>query len=204
QLINLWNSYKSIQKEDLNQINAEYQSNLADYQFYKSKIADGSFNLDDYTNVLYKTDGKQGGYLCNFLERTTSRVFGSSKPGNATNFEVKLNKDAQTYTIREKLSSKTEVGNIDKDQATIFFNDRIKPILTTIINTDSIDSNIAFIETLGRSYTAKQVLRKLLVISRPFNFINIYSDDVISDLYEEFIGADHSTNLEKNEALTSL
>src|SRR5690606_18947926 len=141
QLINLWNSYKSIQKEDLNQINAEYQSNLADYQFYKSKIADGSFNLDDYTNVLYKTDGKQGGYLCNFLERTTSRVFGSSKPGNATNFEVKLNKDAQTYTIREKLSSKTEVGNIDKDQATIFFNDRIKPILTTIINTDSIDSN---------------------------------------------------------------
>ncbi|WP_179348752.1 McrB family protein [Winogradskyella pacifica] len=204
QLINLWDSYKSIQKEDLNQIEAEYQDNIIDYQFYKSKIEDGSFGLDDYTNVLYKTDGKQGGYLCNFLERTTSHVFGSSKPGNATNFEVKLNKDGQTYTIREELISRTDVGNINKVQATTFFNDKIKPILNTIIKSQNLDETISYIENLGSAYTAKQVLRKLLVIAHPFNFINIYSDDVVNDLYEEFICSNHVSNLEKNEALTTL
>ncbi|RBW57588.1 restriction endonuclease [Tenacibaculum sp. E3R01] len=203
ELVNLWNSYKSIQKEDLDQIDKEYQNITTDFNFYKNKIDNSSFSLDDYTNVLYKTDGKQGGYLCNFLERTTRRVFGSSKPGNATNFEVKLNKDGHTYTIKQHLQRGEKEGNVDKDIASTFFNDTIKDIFSTIVSNDNVESKIEFIETLGH-YSARQVLRKLLVIAHPFNFINIYSDDVINELYEEFIGGNHNSNLEKNEALTNL
>src|SRR5690606_10514606 len=115
ELINLWNSYKSSSKEDLNQVEAEYQSIITDFNFYKNKIEDGSFGLDDYTNVLSNTGSNQGGYLCNFLERTTRRVFGSSKPGNAINFEVKLNKDGHTYTIKQHLQRGEKEGNLDKE-----------------------------------------------------------------------------------------
>ena len=45
-----------------------------------------------------------GGYLCNFLERTTKTVFGSSKPaGSALAFGVKKKEDG-TYAIGKNIA----------------------------------------------------------------------------------------------------
>ncbi|MFX4831477.1 restriction endonuclease, partial [Acinetobacter baumannii] len=86
-------------------------------------------SLDDYTNILgSSTATMPGGYLCNFLERTTRIALGSSKPGTAFNFEVKLNDDNSTYHIKS-----TSKPNASRQDAEIYFNNNIKGLLKSIV-----------------------------------------------------------------------
>src|SRR5690606_20054741 len=95
QIKSLWDKFKNETKEEDKKFNNKEIDNLiTQWKQYKDKIVNNTLTLDDYTNTLGNpTAIMPGGYLCNFLERTTRTVLGSSKPGNAENFEVKLNND---------------------------------------------------------------------------------------------------------------
>src|SRR3546814_20985067 len=99
------------------------------------------------------------GYLCNFLERKTRTVLGSSKPGNAENFEVKLNNDNLTYFIKSQKKQ-----NATRQEAETYFNDNIKNLLKSIVSALDPLEKIRLVEETG--YSAKQILMKLAVLNK--------------------------------------
>lgn len=76
----LWNKFKSETKEaERKSNNGEVEETTLEWKLYKDKILNDTLSLDDYTNILgNSTATMPGGYLCNFLERTTKSA-GSSK-----------------------------------------------------------------------------------------------------------------------------
>ncbi|WP_417942196.1 McrB family protein [Flavobacterium sp. RS13.1] len=176
---------------------------LDEWKKYASKIKDNSFSIDDYTNRLNSDNAQMpGGYLCNFLERTTSTFFGSSKPGNANNFEIKLNFDGETYTIRKELKHGEKENRNDKSKASILFDDTIKKLFQDIVNTGDPTEKIPLVET--SEYTSKQILRKMAVLDNTTDFLFIYSDSVIDFLHNEFVNSDEQTNLGKNYEIRTI
>ena len=181
----LWNKFKSETKEEEKKFNNdEVEKLISAWKSYKDKILNDTLNLDDYTNILgSSTATMPGGYLCNFLERTTRTVLGSSKPGTAFNFEVKLNDDNSTYHI--KSASKP---NATRQEAEIYFNNNIKGLLKSIVSKTAPLEKIHLIE--NSNYSAKQVLMKLAVLDNLSDFLYIYSTQWLEELYKEFIDSD--------------
>jgi 5-methylcytosine-specific restriction protein B len=188
----LWNKFKSetpLTEEKF--IEKEYNSLLANWEIYKDKIKTNTLTVEDYTNRINNHDlTMPGGYLCNFLERTTKTVFGSSKPaGSALAFGVKLNEDS-TYSIGKKISNATFESANDE------FEKKIKPLILNIVNcSDPVLKPSHFEDS---DYQAKQILRKLAVLDNLYDFIYIYSDPVIDALHNEFLDSEISSNLGKN------
>lgn len=193
----LWKQFKDEYTEsDRNEIQKAVDELQAQWATYREKIMDGSLSIDDYTNRKYSGDAiMPGGYLCNFLERTTRVIYGSSKPGNANNFMVKLNEDGETYTIKKELGRSEKQTNHSKDQATEIFNQSIKPLLFSIVSSSDADKIIQIIES--SDYHAKQVLRKAAVLSIHHLFLSIYSDEAINNLHSEFVVSDEASNIGK-------
>jgi 5-methylcytosine-specific restriction enzyme B len=191
---NLWLKFKeSYSSEQIRTINKDNASLLESWEQYKSKIIDGSLSIDDYTNRLHNESATMpGGYLCNFLERSTRSIFGSSKPGTAINFGVKLNDD-DTYTIGKSNP------DASREEAETEFNNIIKPLISSIVNSNDITEKITLVENSG--YAAKQILRKMAVLDEVNSFVYIYSDDWIDTLYNMFIEGDETTNFGKNHAI---
>lgn len=189
----LWNKFKSETKEDEKKFNNdEVERLISEWKSYKDKILNDTLSLDDYTNILgSSTATMPGGYLCNFLERTTRIVLGSSKPGTAFNFEVKLNDDNSTYYI--KSASKP---NATRQEAEIYFNDNIKGLLKSIVSKTDPLEKIRLIE--NSNYSAKQVLMKLAVLDNLSDFLYIYSTQWLEELYNEFIDSDAEEAFRKN------
>jgi len=189
----LWNKFKSETKEDEKKFNNdEVERLISEWKSYKDKILNDTLSLDDYTNILGSyTATMPGGYLCNFLERTTRIVLGSSKPGTAFNFEVKLNDDNSTYYI--KSASKP---NATRQDAEIYFNDNIKGLLKGIVSKTDPLEKIRLIE--NSNYSAKQVLMKLAVLDNLSDFLYIYSTQWLEELYNEFIDSDAEEAFRKN------
>ena len=189
----LWNKFKSETKEEEKKFNNdEVEKIISEWKSYKDKILNDTLSLDDYTNILgSSTATMPGGYLCNFLERTTRIVLGSSKPGTAFNFEVKLNDDNSTYYI--KSASKP---NATRQDAEIYFNDNIKGLLKSIISKTDPLEKIRLIE--NSNYSAKQVLMKLAVLDNLSDFLYIYSTQWLEELYNEFIDSDAEEAFRKN------
>lgn len=189
----LWNKFKSETKEDEKKFNNdEVERLISEWKSYKDKILNDTLILDDYTNILgSSTATMPGGYLCNFLERTTRIVLGSSKPGTAFNFEVKLNDDNSTYYI--KSASKP---NATRQDAEIYFNDNIKGLLKSIVSKTDPLEKIRLIE--NSNYSAKQVLMKLAVLDNLSDFLYIYSTQWLEELYNEFIDSDAEEAFRKN------
>jgi len=75
----LWVKYKlETKEENKNANNREIETLITQWNQYKEKITKDTLELDDYTNTLGSaTATMPGGYLCNFLERTTRTVLGS-------------------------------------------------------------------------------------------------------------------------------
>ncbi len=193
QIKELWDKFKSETKEeDKNFNNQEIDSLIAQWKQYKDKIVNDTLTLDDYTNTLgSSTATMPGGYLCNFLERTTRIVLGSSKPGTAFNFEVKLNDDNSTYYIKS-----TNKSNATRQEAETYFNDNIKGLLKNIVlKTDPLEK-IRLVE--NANYSAKQVLMKLAVLDNLSDFLYIYSSYWLEELYNEFIDSDTEGIFTKN------
>lgn len=178
----LWEKYKlQIKAEDKKANEDEIEKLLESWKGYKEKIINDSLILDDYTNRLGRDSAYMpGGYLCNFLERTTRRVLGSSKPGSALNFEVKLNSDNSSYHIK-KLSKKP----VSNDVATDYFNNNIKGMLKEIVVAKDVLTKIRKVEEA--SYSAKQVLMKMAVLDNLSDFIYIYAEEPLGNLYNIFI-----------------
>jgi len=197
QLKLLWINYKeSNKKNEFKKI--EFENILKEWAIYRSKILDDTLELNDYTNTLSNLSGSSnlpGGYLCNFLERDTRKLFGSSKPGNAFNFGVKLNSDNETYTIGKNNT------NVTKNEANVIFNNDINPLLKNIIKESSLNEKIKLVEENDSKIRAKQLLRKLVVLDCSMDFIYIYSDEVIDVLYDKLIGMDEQINLAKNKSI---
>lgn len=189
----LWNKFKNETKEEDKKFNnQEIDSLIAQWRQYKDKIVNDTLALDDYTNTLgSSTATMPGGYLCNFLERTTKTVLGSSKPGNAENFEVKLNNDNQTYFIKSQ-----KKPNANRQEAETYFNENIKNLLKNIVSTSDTLEKIRLVEET--SYSAKQVLMKLAVLDNLSDFLYIYSSYWLEELYSEFIDSDTEGIFTKN------
>lgn len=187
----LWEKYKNdVSNTEKKFVENEFNSLLADWKSYRSKIDNNTLELEDYTNRVNNPEATMpGGYLCNFLERTTRTVFGSSKPGTANNFGVKLNEN-NTYAIGD------DIPETSKEEAATFYNNDIKGLIKTISETKDILSKVNEVE--NSNYTAKQILRKLAVLDNLYDFIYIYSDPIIDTLHNELLNSETSSNLGKN------
>lgn len=192
----LWKRFKSnYTAKDLKKISIKIEKLQNDWSHYRTKIINDSLSLDEYTNRL-ENNSERGGYLCNFLERSTREIYGSSKPGNATNFEIKLNSDGETYTFRDGITRSEKENYHPKDEAVDRFNSTIKPTLKNIVTKSSAIEKIEAIES--SNYAAKQILRKMAVLDSTNDYLNIYSDDAINTLHNDFLESETSTNLGKN------
>ncbi|HDY8048326.1 TPA: AAA family ATPase [Vibrio vulnificus] len=198
EIILLWDKFKQDKQSELVFIAREQKQLSADLKVYVDKLQQQTFTLTEYTNrKMSDKDQVPGGYLCNFLERTTKGIYGSSKPGNATNFEVKLNSDGETYTIRKNLKKTSAAQTEDsKEDADRYFQAHILPIFEAIVSDKALAEKMDHID--HAEYAAKQILRKLIAIHNPYHFVFIYSDSVIDDLYDEFVNSDATSNLRKN------
>lgn len=203
---NMWVKFKEPYYNDQQKnisIRNDIEGLLENWKQYKSKIQNETLSIDDYTNRLNKDiEQMPGGYLCNFLERTTSPFFGSSKPGNANNFEIKLNSDSETYTIRKDLKHGEKENKNDKVKAIVLFDDTIKKLLKNISNAKEPIDKVPLVE--NSDFASKQVLRKLAVLDSTNDFLFIYSDSIIDALYNEFINSEESANLGKNYEVRSV
>ena len=170
---------------------------LAQWGEYKGKILDDSLSLVEYTNRK-GLDGATlpGGYLCNFLERTTKTKFGSSKPGNANNFEVKLNEDGETYTLRNQLKKGDRENKNSFDFANEYYQKDIKPLLKNIVECSEASGKSSIVES--SNFPAKQILRKLAVLDHMNDFLFIYSGDTIDALHADILTSEEQSNLQKN------
>lgn len=196
----LWQVFKSnYSNKDLNKLSKQIEDLQNDWRYYRDKIVNGTLSLEDYTNRL-ENNKEYGGYLCNFLERTTSEIYGSSKPGNASNFEIKLNDDNETYTFNENLKrGDGKINYNSKEDAVEKFNTTLKPLLKSTVNGGSAIEKVEVIE--NANYAAKQILRKMAVLDNTIDFLYIYSDDIINTLHKEFVQTDTLTNLGKNHEI---
>lgn len=186
----LWDKFKKDTKE--RQRCEGIDELFEQWKQYKDKIVNDTLTLDDYTNTLGNSTAiMPGGYLCNFLERTTRKNLGSSKPGNANNFEVKLNNDNETYFIKS-----TNKANADKQEAETYFDDNIKPLLNNIVSASAPLKKINLIE--NANYSAKQLLMKLAVLENLADILQIYKEESIEELYNEFIDDDTESVYTKN------
>jgi len=195
----LWEKFKSETKtEDKDFNNKEIETLIAQWNQYKDKITNGTLGLDDYTNTLGSASATMpGGYLCNFLERTTKTVLGSSKPGTAFNFEVKLNNDNASYYILKQSKQ-----NALREEAESYFNDNIKGLLKSIVLEIDPLKKIRLVEEAD--YSAKQILMKLAVLDNLNDFLYIYSDQVINSLYDKFIDGDELSLFAKSNQICTL
>ncbi len=173
QIKTLWDKFKKDTKEQ--QRCEGFDELLEQWNQYRDKITNNTLTLDEYTNTLSNSTATMpGGYLCNFLERTTRNNLGSSKPGNANNFEVKLNEDNQTYYIKSQKKT-----NANRQEAEAFFNEKIKPLLTKIVSASAPLDKIHLIE--DANYSAKQILMKLAVLENLTDILQIYKEESIED-----------------------
>ncbi len=181
----LWRKFKSGISEESKRADAEELETLINqWKQYRDKIIADTLSLDDYTNILSnETAAMPGGYLCNFLERTTKTVFGSSKPGTAINFGVKLNDDNSSYYIKTE-NKKTA----SKEEAEAYFNEHIKGLLKSIVEED--DALAKSVKVRSANYSAKQILMKMAVLDNPKDFLYMYSNESIEKLHCEFLEGD--------------
>jgi len=176
------------------------------WKYFRNKIISGTFSLEDFANTLPniqdRTIVEKGGYLMNFLERTSSKSYGSSKPGNAFNYGIKMNNDNTTYTL---VTNREE--EVDYTTALAAFNDNIKPLLHGLLINElgsetSIEQKIKIIESEGNYIPATQLLRKIAALEHPSELMPIYQDSTIDKLYKRFCEDQTATsNLGKNYAV---
>jgi len=199
QIRDLWKKFRTDTTEEENALNRSRLRDLIDqWNQYKDKIVNDTLTLDDYTNILGNDSAKMpGGYLCNFLERTTRESLGSSKPGTAHNFGVKLNDDNSTYYIK---NLKKEQAS--REEAENYFQEHIKQLLLNIVSTTEPFEKIRLINE--SNYSAKQILMKLAVLDNLNDFLYIYSREWLESLYDEFIGGDEDELFAKSYQLCSV
>lgn len=193
----LWTNFKLEKENEIKETESEVESLRNDWQKYRGKITDGTLSLDDYTNRVNNQNATMpGGYLCNFLERTTAYTFGYSRPGSANQFGVKLNRDNKTYYIKR---TKKGGENLEAkaDEAKVYFDEDIKGLLKSIVSENDPQKKAKIID--NANYSAKQILMKMAVLDNFYDFIRIYKDSSINFLHNELVNGDNNIGIcEKN------
>jgi 5-methylcytosine-specific restriction protein B len=183
------------EKEDEGKIEQVHEA----WYYWKNRILADNFELDDFANTISNVSNpdaiKHGFYLMNFLERTSAEIYGSAKPGNAFNYGIKMNSDNKTYTI---FTNKEEPVN--KEKATLVFNQEIKPWLKNLLKAE-LSEQIKMVEKGHSLIRANQLLRKIVILEHPGNFLVIYRDETINQAYLKLINGEDKTYFEKNCAL---
>ena len=176
------------------------------WQYFRDKIVNDTFTLEDFANTIPNIQDPsiidKGGYLMNFLERTSSKSYGSSKPGNAFNYGIKMNNDNTTYTL-----ATNREGEVDHATASAAFDLNFKPFLNRILinedgNQTTIEQKIHAIESGDNYIPATQLLRKIAALEHPNDLMPIYQDSTIDKLFKMFCdNEDATTNLGKNYSI---
>ncbi|MBX2952046.1 MAG: AAA family ATPase [Leadbetterella sp.] len=184
----LWKTFKNgVNEKEKESLKKKIEELIGNWEEYRHKIENDTFELEDYTNTKDNaTKGLPGGYLCNFLERTTREILGSSKPGFAKNFEVKRNNDnTGTYHIEKENNPKATY-----EEAKHFFAEKIKGLIKDIVTETDVEKKANIVDRIVNrgDYAAKQILMKLAVLDNWSDFIFIYSEPWIEELYEDFFG----------------
>ncbi|WP_312820507.1 McrB family protein [Kaistella carnis] len=196
QLLLLYKTFSTkYNAKDLVDLNNDSVKIINEFQIYLDKIKKNNFILDDYTNRKLNDTGLPGSYLCNFLERRSREQFGSSKPaGSALSFGIKADLNADSFTINS-VDPKNDNKNNRVDAEKEF--DKYKMFFKNVVNESDVYQQMKMIEECD-FISAKQILRKFLVLSHPFDFIYAYNDK-LDDLYEYIFGDDQSlTKIEKS------
>lgn len=176
--------YLSYTEEEKEGLLLETNEILKDFDFYINKIRNGTFELDDYTNRQANNTGYPGGYLCDFLERTTRELFGSSKPaGTALSFGIKADSYLDSFTIYG-VDSKNHNKN-NREEAEEEFK-KYALFFKEVVDEKDVFKQMQLIEECD-FIIAKQILRKFLVLLYPLEFIHIYNDS-LDFLHEYFFG----------------
>jgi hypothetical protein len=190
-------------------INTGLKSEIKDsWKYYVSKIENDQFSLSDFASKVNE-ESEHGGYLMNFLERTTSKIYGSSKPGSANYYGIKLNDsadDKDTYYIDPIKGSKEKKEAVDLKEATEVFNRDVLPFLKALISAKTLKETINVLENkdeespiFNSRIKAKQLLTKIVVLKFPKQLLSIYLNPTIDTIHEIFCETNSKANsLEKN------
>lgn len=175
----LWQDFnENYDKNKRQQLKKEKEEIDAKWLTYRNEITEGNFKLEKYTNR------KPENYLCHFLEIDSSRIYGSSRPGNANNFMIKMNEDKNTYTFFTDVANGKSTIERSREEAEVLFAKEIKPIFLKLIEAKNAEEISALIA--DSDYNAKYILLKIQALENSNDFIYIYSDDNIESLYDEF------------------
>jgi len=145
------------------------------------------FNLDDFANTKENISSspeklENGYYIMNFLERGC-RVYGSSKPGEASNYGIKMNPDKTTYDTSDEYQK-----NLNRTEAEQVFNTQIKEWFVKFVKSATIDEKIQLInEEKPPLIKANQLLRKMVVLECPSDLLGIYQEDTIDRACQYFV-----------------
>lgn len=176
----------------------------AGWKCYKNKIINETLTLENYANRVDRADMKalHGGYLCNFLERTSSSIYGSSKPGTAFGFGIVASEKDGQYNLMDE---GRKVENCDRTKVETQFN-KIKSQIKSLVDVSSAEECTNKIPDTGNTpITGTQILGKICVLNFPDKFLAIYAIETIDQLYKIFLPDqdDNLSNLSKNLKLAT-
>lgn len=193
--------------EQFNDLNKDTSFVDAAWQYWRNRILSDEFNLYDFANTVERViDVKiksYGSYLMNFLERTSKDCYGSSKPGTAINYGIKMNDDNTSYTVYVSGSRSGKI--VQQDEAILIFNTNIAPYLKSLVGDKrTFEEKVRIVQNGHDLIKASQLLTKIIVLEHTTELLSIYQDEPIERAYNYFIGESHGKKyFEKNIELVN-
>lgn len=148
---------------------------------YKSKVLDKTLKLSEYTNRVNSVE-RECSYLCQFLERDSSKYFAAAKPGNANNYGIKMNNDG-TYYCSKKITDNKELLSVNENEANKFFPiilDNLYKIFEEPITDENIKEKSKIFDKL--ILPGKLVL-KMVAMNNNGKFLYTYKTEVLRSIY---------------------
>jgi hypothetical protein len=172
------------------------------WSYWKGRILSDDFSIDDFANKKELVQDPYvksiGAYIMNFLERETN-IYGSSRPGNALQYGIKMNSDGRTYTVYDP--GRRAGKHCDKAAAENEFNEKIRPWLRRFIETGAIDEKAGMIAEGNALIKANQLLWKIAALEHPGELLLIYQLGAIERAYAYFVHGSENDYFARNRAL---
>ena len=118
------------------------------------------------------------------MEHKTSKIYGSSRAGNAQYFGIKKNDDEDTYYISKKVNNGEEQLKATDEEAKDNFLNIIKNLQSIAEKIEDTDNNDNIFKAVEEKniITSKVMLRKIVAMNNAGKFLYIYSDGMIDVL----------------------
>lgn|GEM_PF-5691632 len=179
-LVDDWEKFEYFQ-----QINSEEIENIwSCFKSYKSKILKETLQLNEYTNIVKNTNGECN-YLCQFFERDSEKFFASAKPGNATNYGIKMNSNGKYYCSK-KITQNKVIENANSEQASQYFFKILNNLKYSMMTfTDENKQEILDYFKKDRVIAGKLIL-KIIAMNNNGNFLYTYKTEILENIYSYF------------------